>query len=88
MRDKIKPNIWMVAIIGGLFSGVMIAVLAGLLTSVEDEAIKVAIIAGVFTITGGYIAILSSVASALVAPDPSPVVPASSHDKVIEKAFR
>ena len=84
MFKDLRPNIWMIAIVGALFSGFIIWLLSSLLEPGSPE-LTIAVVAGIFMIAGGYIAILSSVASALVAPSPDPTVPADTHDKLIDK---
>ena len=83
-ESKIRPNIWMLIIAGGIFAFAVIWVLTRLLTPGSTE-LTIAVVAGIFTLAGGYIAILSGVSTALTSHDPPPTMPASTHEHTTDR---
>ena len=65
----IKINVWALMLVGGVFAGGVVWLLSNLLTPGSIE-LTIAVVAGIFTITGAYLSILSAIAAGLLSPPP------------------
>ena len=65
----IKINVWALMLVGGAFASGIVWLLSSLLTE-DSEALTIAVVAGIFTITGAYLSILSAIAAGLLSPPP------------------